>query len=463
MNKKFNLFNNALGWVAFIIGLATYTLTLERTGSFWDCGEFISASYRLQICHPPGAPLFLIIGRIFSLFAGGDTTKVAFCVNMVSALAGGLSAAFFFWTVTHLGKKILTKNGTVELTMQQLVALMASGMVGALTMVWSDTFWFSAVEAEVYASSSFFTILTFWCILKWENVAGEKYADRWLVLIAFQIGLAIGVHLLNLLVIPAIVYVYFFKKYKFTRIGFVKASAVAIFAIAFVQFGLIPGVPSLMANYDYFFVNVLGVGFNSGTYAFIVIVIAFIVSSLHYTHTKSSNTLWVALGCYILIVIGSLVLNTSITGIFIWLLITAAIYYFVFMNKASHAYINTTILCISFIILGFSSYAMVMIRSAANPPIDMNDPQHPFALLSYLNRDQYGENPLLYGQYFYAKVTEVEKGAMQYRKGETKYEEVGQKQVRKYDDKECTIFPRMWADRPDYVQSYRQWEAIPEG
>ena len=204
MNKKFNLYNNVLGWVAFVFGLVTYILTLEPSASFWDCGEFISASYRLQICHPPGAPLFLIIGRLFSLFAGGDVTKVAYCINMVSATAGALSGMFFFWTITHLGRKILLK-GSTELTGQQIFALMASGMVGALTLIWSDTFWFSAVEAEVYASSSFFTTLTFWCILKWENIANEKHSDRWLLLIAYLIGLAIGVHLLNLLVIPEIV------------------------------------------------------------------------------------------------------------------------------------------------------------------------------------------------------------------------------------------------------------------
>jgi len=463
MNKKFNLFNNVFGWVAFIIGLVTYTLTLERTGSFWDCGEFISSAYRLQICHPPGAPLFLIIGRLFSLFAGSDTTKIAFCVNMVSALAGGLSAAFFFWTVTHLGKKILSKGGTVELNGNQLVALMASGMVGALTMVWSDTFWFSAVEAEVYASSSFFTILTFWCILKWENVADEKFADRWIILIAFLIGLAIGVHLLNLLVIPAMVYVYYFKKSKFTRLGFVKASAIAIAAIAIVQFGIIPGIPSLMANFDYFFVNILGMGFNIGIFVYLLIVFAFIISALHYTHTNSKNSLWIATGSYILIFLGTLIINPSATGIFIWVVISGFIYYYVFMQKAARAFVNTALLSLAYIIIGYSSYAMVIIRSNANPPIDMNDPQNPFALLSYLNRDQYGENPLLYGQYFYAKVIEIEKGNMQYRKAENKYMEVGPKPIRIYDPKDCTIFPRMWADRADYIQSYRQWENIPEG
>jgi len=462
MNKKFNLYNNVFGWVAFVFGLVTYILTLEPSASFWDCGEFISASYRLQICHPPGAPLFLIIGRIFSLFAGGDVTKVAYCINMVSATAGGLCGMFFFWTITHLGRKVLVK-GNAEITGQQIFALMASGMVGALTLIWSDTFWFSAVEAEVYASSSFFTTLTFWCILKWENIADEKYADRWLILIAYTIGLAIGVHLLNLLVIPAIVYVIYFKKFKYSNIGFLKASAAAIAAIAIAQFGIIPGVPSQMCNFDYFFVNTLGLGFNVGIYAFLIVLVGFLASSLYYTHTESKNSLIIAVITYAIIALGTLVINPSLIGIIFWLLVTGAIYYYVFMSKGSKAYLNTAILCITFIIVGYSSYAMVLIRSNANPPIDMNDPANPFSLLSYLNRDQYGDNPLVYGQYFYAKVVDVEKGPMQYRKGDNKYEEVGPKPIRKYDPKDETIFPRMWADRADYIQSYRQWENIPEG
>lgn len=414
--SRYNLINSALGWITFVIALVTYTLTLEPTVSFWDCGEFISASYRLQICHPPGAPLFLIIGRLFSLMAGSDLSQVAFWVNMVSAVTSGLCVMFYFWTITHLGRKILVKdNANGELNMQQIISVMAAGLVGALALTWSDTFWFSAVEAEVYASSSFFTALTFWCILKWENVANEKHADRWLILIAYLIGLAIGVHLLNLLVIPAIVYVYYFKKYKFTRIGFIKATAVAFAAIAVVQFMIIPGVPSLMAKFDLLFVNSFGMGFNAGSYATMIFLAALIAFGLIWSIKK--NKVWV----------------------------------------------NTIVLCITYIIIGYSSYAMILIRSAANPPIDMNDPEHPFTLVSYINREQYGENPLVYGQYFYAKVIDFEKGAVKYRKGADKYEQAGYDIKRVYDPKDCTILPRMWADRPDYVQAYRQWEKIPEG
>jgi hypothetical protein len=411
--SRYNLINSVLGWITFVIALITYTLTLEPTVSFWDCGEFISASYRLQICHPPGAPLFLMIGRVFSLMAGTDVTKVAFWVNMVSATTSALCIMFYFWTITHLAKKILIKSG--EADTQQLVAIMMSGLVGALALTWSDTFWFSAVEAEVYASSSFFTALTFWCILKWENVANERHSDRWLILIAYLIGLAIGVHLLNLLVIPAIVYVYYFKKYTFTQFGFIKATGVAVLAIGIIQFGIIPGVPSLMTKFDLLMVNNFGMAFNSGSY---------------------------------------------FTMIFLAALLAFGLYYSV---KSQKVWLNTSILCITFIIIGYSSYSMILIRSAANPPIDMNDPEDPFSLSSYINREQYGENPLIYGQYFYAKVVDYKRGAMQYRTGDGKYEEVGPKIDRVYDPKDCTILPRMWADRADYVQAYRSWEKIPEG
>ncbi len=411
--SRYNLINSTLGWITFVIALTTYTLTLEPTVSFWDCGEFISASYRLQICHPPGAPLFLMIGRIFSLMAGSDITKVAFWVNMVSAVTSALCVMFYFWTITHLAKKILVKSG--EPDMQQAFAIMASGLVGALALTWSDTFWFSAVEAEVYASSSFFTALTFWCILKWENVAHERHADRWLILIAYFIGLAIGVHLLNLLVIPAIVYVYYFKKYTFTRFGFIKATGVALGAIAIVQFMMIPGIPWLMTRFDLLFVNSFGMGFNSGAYFTLIFIAAILAGGLYWS--VKNNKVW----------------------------------------------LNTALLSASFIIIGYSSYAMILIRSSADPVIDMNNPEQPFSLSSYINREQYGDNPLVHGQYFYAKVIDYKKGAMQYRAGEDKYIPIGPSIKRVYDPKDCTVLPRMWADRPDYVQAYRQWEKIPEG
>lgn len=460
--SKYNQFNNVLGWLLFAASLATYTLTLEPTVSFWDCGEFISASYRLQICHPPGAPLFLMIGRVFSLMAS-DPSKVAFWVNMVSAVTSALTVMFMFWTITHLAKKIVAKTGEA-LESWQTIAIMGAGAVGALTLNFSDTFWFSAVEAEVYASSSFFTTLTFWCILKWENVANERHSNRWLVLIAYLIGLAIGVHLLNLLVIPAIVYVYYFKKYTASRNGFFGATFIAILAIGIVQFGMIPGLPGLATKLDYFAVNSLGLNFNSGALILIFLLVTLIASFIHYTHTQSKNSLYIAVGSYGILVLSSFIINASGMGLFMWALITGSLYFFIFHKKAAMDIVNLVVLCFSFVIIGYSSYSMIIIRSLANPPIDMNDPEQPFSLLSYLNREQYGENPLVYGQYFYAKVVDYKKGAYQYAKGaDGKYEEVGQKIERVYDPKDCTIFPRMWADRADYVNAYRDWEKIPEG
>jgi hypothetical protein len=464
--NQYKLSNNVLGWVTFIISIITYTLTLEPTVSFWDCGEFISASYRLQICHPPGAPLFLMIGRVFSLFAA-DPSKVAFMVNMVSATTSALCVMFTFWTITHLGRKIVNKTVN-EISGQQTFAVMAAGLVGALVLTFSDTFWFSAVEAEVYASSSFFTTLTFWCILKWEDNADEKGADRWIVLIAYLIGLAIGVHLLNLLVIPAIVYVYYFKKNKYTLPGFLKASAVAILAIGFVQFGVIPGLPTLATKLDYFTVNSLGMGTNSGALLLIVIMLALMASGLHYTQTNKKTSLYIAIACYTSLVLVSFNINSGIGTLVGWAFLTGLIYIIFFYAKISNAVKNIMVLAFSFIVIGFSSYAMIIIRSLGNPPIDMNDPDQPFALLSYINREQYGDNPLLYGQYFYARPIDTKSKGMNYRRltdanGKESYVEAGEKLERVYDPKDCTILPRMWADRGDYIQAYRSWENIPEG
>lgn len=460
---KYSVVNVALGWLTFIISLITYTLTLEPTVSFWDCGEFISASYRLQICHPPGAPLFLMIGRIFSLMAS-DVAHVAFWVNMVSATTSALCVMFFFWTITHLAKKALTSNGD-EMSMAQTIGTFGAGLVGALTLTFSDTFWFSAVEAEVYASSSFFTTLTFWCILKWENIANEKDADRWLILIAYLIGLAIGVHLLNLLVIPAIVYVYYFKKYSYTRNGFLKATGVAVLAIGVVQFFIIPGLPSLATKLDYFAVNSLGMNYNTG-FVFLIILLSTVVSAtLYYTHTSNKISLYLAIAAYAIMVVSSFIVNPSTTTFILWAVLSVILYFVVLKERASKAVLNFYLLLFTFVVIGYSSYAMIVIRSLANPPIDMNDPEQPFSLLSYLNREQYGDNPLVYGQYYFARPIDYKKTGINFRKttnadGAAEYVEAGPKLEPQYDKKDCTIFPRMWADRADYVQSYQDWENI---
>lgn len=459
--NKYNLYNNIIGWLTFIVSIITYTLTLEPSVSFWDCGEFISASYRLQICHPPGAPLFLMIGRIFSMFAGSDTSQVAFWVNMVSGTTSALCVLFFFWTITHLAKKIVVKKGE-EATSTQCFSIFAAGLVGALTLNFSDTFWFSAVEAEVYASSSFFTTLTFWCILKWENISNEKGSDRWLILIAYLIGLAIGVHLLNLLVIPAIVYVYYFKKFDYSRMGFLKATGVAVLAIGSVQFGIIPGLPTLATKLDYIAVNMLGLSFNFGFIILVFLLITLISALIHYTHSLSKTSLAIAVITYLLMVVSSLVINSGLSSIVAWLVVSGVLYYVLFVSSLSKSIINTIILLFAFIVIGYSSYSMVVIRSMANPPLDMNDPEQPFSLLSYLNREQYGDNPLVYGQYYYSRPVDYEKTGMNYRKQGKEYVEAGDKLKAIYPSKDCVIFPRMWADRADYVEWYQRWENIPK-
>ena len=417
--KQFKFYNNLIGWIVFLIAIVTYTLTLEPTASFWDCGEFISAAYRLQVVHPPGAPLFLLIGRFFSMFAFGDASLVAFWVNFLSGLASALTVLFVFWTTTHLAKKILlgsSKNEGTDLNKNQLLLVMASGLVAGLSLTFSDTFWFSAVEAEVYALSSFFTAFIFWCILKWENATDhDKHADRWLILIGYLQGLAIGVHLLSLLVIPAIVFVYYFKKYKVTRIGVIKAALVSVACLGVVQFGVIPGLPSLAAKFDLLFVNNMGMPFGTGVLVF--------------------------------------------SGLFIGTLVYAIL----FSIRKKRVLMNTFLMIFTFILIGYSSYATVVIRSLANPPLDMNNPEHPFSLLSYLNREQYGDRPLYKGQYFNAQVVGFEEGALQYIKDGDKYVSIGPKETPVYDQSYTTIFPRMWSNRGDHVAAYRSWEGLKEG
>lgn len=274
--KKFGLINNILGWLCLFIALVVYGLTAESSVSLWDCGEFISASYRMQVVHPPGAPLFLMIGRIFSLMAGDDVTKVALWVNMLSVLASALTVMFTFWIIVHFAKKILGITlDADEIETPHAIAILGSGILGALSLTFMDSFWFSAVEAEVYASSSLFTALSFWCILKWERIKDEPGADRWLVLIAYTLGLAVGLHLLNLLVIPAVVYYYYFHRYQYSRKGFYISTAIGFGALGIIQAVILPGLPAVAAFFDRIFVNSMGMPFNSGVLFFVALFFGF--------------------------------------------------------------------------------------------------------------------------------------------------------------------------------------------
>jgi hypothetical protein len=407
---RYQRLNTISGWLVFAIALVVYMLTMERTASFWDCGEFISASYLLQVVHPPGAPFFLLLGNIFSQLAPGPD-QVAFMVNMLSAVTSAFCVLFTFWTITHFAVK-LAGNASAEPSRKNWLVI-GSGAVGALALTFSDTFWFSAVEAEVYASSSFFTALTFWCILKWENSSGSPGANRWLLLISYLIGLAIGVHLLNLLVIPAIVYVYYFKNYSYTRKSFVLASLIGLGILGVIQVGIIPGLPTMAAKTDLFFVNSLGLGFGSG--------IAFFSGVL-----------------LLLLVLG------------IW-----------YSAKNKKVWLHTGLMCFSFVLIGYSSYAMVIIRSLGDPPIDMNNPENAFALVNYLNREQYGDRPLLKGPYFNAPARAVEEGKKFYRKGKEKYELASIRPEYVWDEKYVTVFPRMGdMQKESSPDGYRYWADV---
>jgi hypothetical protein len=406
--NKFEKFNNITGWAVFIIATIVYWLTVEPTASYWDCGEFISVSYKLEVPHPPGAPFFLLIGRLFSFLAMGDVLKVAYWINIVSVLSSSFTILFLFWTITLFGRKLINiKNNTF--TDGQTYLLIGSGIVGALAYTFSDSFWFSAVEAEVYAMSSFFTAFVVWAILKWEHIEDESQANRWLILIFYMMGLSIGVHLLNLVTLPALGLIYYFKKYKPTTKGVVITLAICFFLIVLVNNFIIPGLPGIAGSFEVFFVNNIGLPFKSGIIIFMLLFTGAIAYGIYYSQLKNKELL------------------------------------------------NMSLLALSFILIGYSSYALVLIRSNYNPPIDENNPENIISFVSYLKREQYGSRPLLYGQYFDAEVVDQKTGAAVYMQGEDKYEIKERKLEYVYDQKRMTIMPRAYSNSENHVAQYRRW------
>jgi len=410
--KTLRFYNKILGWGVFFIAAAVYLLTLEPTTSLWDCGEFIASAYKLQVGHPPGAPLFMIIARFFSLFAGNDVTKVAFMINAMSGLASALTVMFLFWTITHLATKLM--NSDNDLKTWQIIAILGCSLVGSLTYTFSDTFWFSAVEGEVYASSSLFTAVVFWAILKWENVSDEKYSNRWLILIAYLMGLSIGVHLLNLLAIPAIVMVYYYKKYTFSWSGLIKALIVSIIFLGSVMYIIIPGVIWIASRFELVFVNTFGLPYNSGILIYAALLIGGLIYGILYT------------------------------------------------QRHKKVLTNTIILVITVIVLGYSSFSMIIIRSLANPPMDENSPETVFSLMYYLNREQYGDRPLFKGQYFNAPRPTLKEGKPTYSPIEGKYKITNRKTKAIYDKEYTTFFPRMYGNSPEHIQIYLEWGGLEE-
>lgn len=411
---RFKQVNNIAGWVVCAIACAVYLLTMEATASLWDCGEFISSVYKLQVPHPPGAPLFVLLGRLFVTIFGGSNPAVA--VNTMSALASGFTILFLFWTITHFAKKLLVAD-KVEPTKQNTIAIIGAGVVGALAYTFSDSFWFSAVEGEVYALSSFFTAIVFWAILKWEHHADEPGADKWIVFIFFMMGLSIGVHLLNLLTIPAIVLVYYFKRYKPTVAGTFWAFVIGCLITGFVQVAVIQWTVKGAGWFDIRFVNGLGMPFFSGFIFFFVLLAVLFWLGLRYAAKNHLNFLRLGIWCAI------------------------------------------------FMLIGYSSYITTMIRSSANPAVDMYNVDNPNALVGYLGRDQYGDFPLLYGQVFTASPVDYAEGGMKYSKGATRYEEVGNDVKPEYAAEDKMLFPRVWDASNDqqHATFYKEWLGLADG
>ncbi|MDN4166396.1 DUF2723 domain-containing protein [Cytophagales bacterium LB-30] len=404
---QFNKVNNITGWIVFAISAIVYTLTVEPTASFWDCGEFIAVSYKLEVPHPPGAPFFLLLGRMFSFLAMGDVSKVAYWINMLSVASSAFTILFLFWSITLLARKIV-KPVIGQETIGQLITMMGAGAVGALAYTFSDSFWFSAVEAEVYAMSSFFTAFVVWAMLKWELIEDEGDANRWLIFIAYMMGLSIGVHLLNLVTIPALALIYYFKKYDFSVKGLIVALGISGFIVILINDIIIPGFPSITGSFEVFFVNNLGLPFGSGGVFFAAITL------------------------------GSL------------------IYGILYSIKNEKVLLNTGLMCLTVILIGYSSYTLVLIRSNYNPPIDENNPENLINFISYLKREQYGSRPLVFGQLFTAELVDQKRTSPVYVKGKDKYEVADYKLENIYDPKHTTLLPRMWSNQPSHVQRYQE-------
>lgn len=456
--KSYQKANLIVGWVSFLIATVVYLLTIEPTASLWDCGEFLATNIKLEVGHPPGAPVFMIVSRVASLLAGGDTTQMAKMVNGMSALASSFTILFLFWTITHLAKKILMPKAE-DFSQGRMIAILAAGFVGAMAYTFSDSFWFSAVEAEVYAMSSLFTAVVFWAILKWENVADQPYSGRWLILIAYLVGLSMGVHLLNLLAIPAIVFVFYFKRVKVIHWkGIVLALGISVAILALVMYGILPGVVTTASRFELFFVNQIGLPYNSGAAVYVVLLVAFMIGSIWYTHHQDNPRMSFITSGVVLFLVGMLMITESV---FLNLLLFGGILFVVwYLSKKNRVVLNTIMTSIILIMIGYSSFTIIKIRSHANPPIDENNPENFFNLLYYLNREQYGDRPLFYGEYYNSPEESRERTREWYAPVAGKYEVIRQDVKINYDDQFKTLFPRMWSRQPAHVRDYKSWADI---
>ena len=471
--KRYNILNNVFGWLCFVIAAVTYLLTIEPTASFWDCPEFILQAFKLEVGHPPGNPIFMLAGRFFVNFAGGDVSKVAACVNTMSALLSAATILLLFWTITHLVRRLLVKDDAVAVSLPRMAVIFGSGFCGALAYTWSDTFWFSAVEGEVYAFSSFCTALVFWLILKWENRADLPHSDKYLVLIAYVIGISIAVHLLNLLCIPAIVLVVYYRKWKNTTgKGSLAALLVSCVIVGLILYGLVPGFIEIAQYFELLFVNVFHFGFNSGTLIYAFLLVCSFVWAIHslYRQKNLSAIRWSVLVSITLS--GMLFIGDSLWIAFV---LTAALVWWLFTAKKLPVRILTLVVMSTFVIfIGYSSYALLLIRSSAHTPMNQNAPDNVFSLASYLNREQYGDRPLFSGMTLNSEpVYQIANGVQQpvVKEGKALYE----KTVKSSDDepdsytltgykKDYTmtpelnmLFPRIYSSTDPHPDAYRDW------
>ena len=462
--KQFKLINNVVGWIVFAIAAFTYCATVEPSASFWDCPEFIATADKLDVGHPPGAPFFMLTGNFFAQFAS-DPTQVALMVNIMSALLSALCILFLFWSVTHLARKLLCKDGEA-ISLQKTIVIMASGICGALAYTWSDTFWFSAVEGEVYAYSSMFTALVFWLILKWEEHADEPGSDRWLVLIFYLTGLSIGVHLLNLLCLPAITLVYYYKKHPEAGL---KQSLVALLVsfvlVAAVLYGVVPGIVKVGGWFELLCVNTLGFGFNSGMIFYVLLLIAVVLTAIWST-TRKDRTLINILFTASVGLLGIPFFGTGFVSVFVGILLLIGLFFLLQYKKKGEYFLrkrvlNTSLLCMLMLMIGYSTYAVIVIRSTANTPMDQNSPEDIFTLGQYLSREQYGSTPLLYGPGYGArpiditKKTRVQRHEKQDANEPDRYDLVEVNDDYVYDGKSMMLFPRMYSS--NHAALYESW------
>ncbi len=475
--KRYRLINDVLGWVCFLVAAVTYLLTVEPTASFWDCPEFIAQGTKLEVGHPPGNPIFMLAARFFVNFAWGDMSKAALMVNSMSALLSAGTILLLFWTITHLVKRLIVKDDAGEVSLTQMLVIFGSGLCGALMYAWSDTFWFSAVEGEVYAFSSFCTALVFWLILKWENRADEPHSDRYLVLIAYIIGVSIAVHLLNLLCIPAIVLVIYYRKFKNTTAsGSLAALGVSAVIVALILYGLVPGFIEIAQYFELFFVNTCGLSYNMGVLIYAMLFVAVMLWCIKALY-KQDNTTTIRVSFLLAMILSGIPFIGSSTWITPVIIAALAVYLFA-AKKLPVRILTLCALSVLVIFVGYSSYALLLIRSHANPPMNQNAPDNVFSLSSYLNREQYGDTPLFYGPSFKSTVLYQVDNTGNYNFMKKPATTVYEKRVKdapgdadRYDSFERDtryvmtpnmLFPRMYSSAPNHPTGYLEWTNLRE-